>query len=73
MTSHLVLIMSREENTGKLEKKKSFDFLKPCFRFKINRGRIRDLFQFFLPLRVDKDVMRWKNDGDNGGIQRKTG
>jgi len=33
--------MSREENAGKLEKKKSFDFLKPCFKFKIKTGRIK--------------------------------
>lgn len=64
--------MSREENAGKLEKKKSFDFLKPCFKFKIKRGRIRDLFQFFLPLRVDKTSLNGRMMERMGGIQKKT-
>lgn len=60
MTSHLVLITSREENALNLEKKKSLDFLKPCFRLKIKRIRIRDQFSVF-PNIEGKDFMKWEN------------
>ena len=65
MTSHLVLITSREENALNLEKKKSLDFLKPYFRLKIKRIRIRDQFSVF-PNIEGKDFMKWENGEEKG-------